>query len=276
MARSSHRQVVRMFVYAFVLALLLAPEGRGQTWNSTTMTNEQFDSLPPGGPAPRRDISGLWDGGRIGGGAAGQEAYRAEARTPFTPLGEEMARQNKPGNGPRKAPVAEINDPVTTMGDPAGFPRVVTFSLKAVQIVQTANQVLMLYRFEKRYREIWTDGRSLPKDPDPRWYGYSVGRWEDDYTFVVETIGLDDRTWIDHDGDPHSSELRVIEQYRRVNQNTLELTVTIDDPKIYTKPWLARNRMPMRLLPSGTDLMEDIPSASEAQTYQQVISSQTK
>ena len=93
---------------------------------------------------------------------------------------------------------------------------------------------------------------------------------------MVDTIGLDDRTWIDNDGDPHSTALRVTERYRRVNRSMLELTVTIDDPKVYTKPWLVRNRMPMRLLPPGTDLMEMIPSASEAQAYQQVISSKTK
>jgi len=265
-------------VYAIALVTLLAcpSVGLAQTWNFTGMTPAQFKSLPPGGPAPVRDLNGIWDGGPTGVGATGQEAERAAARAPFTPLGEEMARQNRPGNGPRKVLVHEINDPLSTLGDPAGFPRIVTFELRAVQISQTPNQVLMLYMFEKRYRVIWTDGRSLPKDPDPRWYGYSVGRWEDDYTFVVETIGLDDRTWIDNDGDPHSTALRVIERYRRVNQNTLELTVTIDDPKVYTKPWLVRNGMPLRLLPPSTDLMEMIPSASEAQAYQKVISSQTK
>ena len=261
---------------ALAALLMLSSSAASQTWNFTGMTPEQFKSLPPGGPAPVRDISGIWDGGPTGVGATGQEAERAAARAPFTPLGEKMARENRPGNGPRKVLVADINDPLSTLGDPAGFPRLVTFELRAVQISQTSNQVLMLYMFEKRYRVIWTDGRALPANPDPRWYGYSVGRWEDDYTFVVETIGLDDRTWIDNDGDPHSTALRVIERYRRVNQNTLELTVTIDDPMVYTKPWLVRDRMPMRLLPPGTDLMEMSPSASEAQAYQQVISSQTK
>ena len=85
-----------------------------------------------------------------GVGATGQEAERAAARAPFTPLGEEMARQNRPGNGPRKVLVHEINDPLSTLGDPAGFPRLVTFELRAVQITQTPNQVLMLYMFEKR------------------------------------------------------------------------------------------------------------------------------
>ena len=121
----------RILPCASVLAVLLTlpSSAASQTWNFTQMTPEQFESLPAGGPAPRHDISGIWDGGRAGIGAANQEAARAAARTPFTPLGEEMARRNRPGNGPRKAPVAEINDPVTTMGDPAGFPRQVTFLL---------------------------------------------------------------------------------------------------------------------------------------------------
>ena len=268
----------RFVACAIGLAALLtfSSSARSQTWNFTGMSPEQFNRLQAGGAAPVRNLTGIWDGGPAGVGATGQEAERAAARSPFTSLGEQMARQNRPGNGPRKVSVADINDPLSTQGDPAGFPRLTTFELRALQITQTPNQMLMLYMFERRYRVIWTDGRALPKDADPRWYGYSVGRWEDDQTFVVETIGLDDRTWIDNDGDPHSTALRVIERYRRVNQNTLELTVTIDDPKVYTKPWLVRNRMVMRLLPADTDLMEMIPSASEAQAYQQVISSQTK
>jgi hypothetical protein len=145
-----------------------------------------------------------------------------------------------------------------------------------MQIVQTPNQVLILYLYEKRWRVIWTDGRPLPKDPDPRWYGYSVGRWEDDYTLVVQTIGMDERTWLDNAGNPHSFDLRVEERYRRVNQVWMELTVTIDDPLVYTKPWIARNRLALKLMPPGTDLMEMIPSASESQAYTRFISSQTK
>jgi hypothetical protein len=134
----------------------------------------------------------------------------------------------------------------------------------------------MLYMFEKRWRVIWTDGRQLPREPDPRWYGYSVGRWENDTTFVVESVGMDDRTWVDNSGYPHSTSLRVTERYQRISQNTLELTVTIDDPLVYTKPWLARNKLPLKLMPTGTDLMEMIPSASEAQAYTKSISSQTR
>jgi hypothetical protein len=267
--------VKRLIVVTAVLSLP-SYAALAQTWNSPGLSDQEFRAMRPGGQAPRRDLAGIWDAGFDGIGILEQEAQREAARAPFTPLGEQMAQQNKPGNGPRLVPVAQINDPLSILGDPSGFPRLVTFEFRPVQIVQTPNQVLMLYMFEKRYRVIWTDGRTLPQSPDPRWYGYSVGRWEDDYTFVVETVGMDDRTWLDSSGDPHSTELRVEERYRRVNQNTLELTVVINDPKIYTKPWTARNRLPLRLMPPGTDLMEMIPSASEAQAYQRVISSKTK
>jgi hypothetical protein len=118
---------------------------------------------------------------------------------------------------------------------------------------------------------VWTDGRQLPKDPDPRWYGYSVGHWEDDSTFVVDSNGTDERTWLDNAGNPHSTEMKVEERYHRVNGNTLELTVTLDDPKAYTKPWVARNKLPLRLMPPNTDLMEMIPSATEAAAYKKVF-----
>ena len=99
--------------------------------------------------------------------------------------------------------------------------------------------------FEKRWRVIWTDGRALPTNPDPRWYGYSVGRWIDDYTFVVQTVGTDDRTWVDNAGNPHSNTLRTEERYHRVDQQAMELTVTLDDPIVYTKPWTAVDKLPI-------------------------------
>ncbi len=267
-------QRVVVGLVACVAVLAFSPAGSAQVWNSGGLSNAELKA-PPTGPAPKRDLTGTWDAGGAGIGGSGQAAERAANTAPFTPLGEEMARKNKPGNGPRSAPVAEINDPLSTIGDPTGFPRLLTFELRPVQIFQTPSQVVMLYMFEKRWRVIWTDGRELPKDPDPRWYGYSIGKWENDDTFVVQTIGLDDRTWLDNSGSPHSTDLRVEERYHRVSQNVLELTVTIDDPKVYTRPWLARNKLPLHLMPPNVDLMEMIPSASEAQAYTKEISSQT-
>ena len=266
----------RFIVLSASLIVLTSSSVGFAQWNSPGMDRAEFKAMAPGGPAPPHDLTGIWDASGGGIGGSGQAAAREAARAPFTPLGEKMMQANKPGNGPYSVPVSEINDPLSTLGDPTGFPRQLTFELRPVQIVHTPNQVLMLYMFEKRWRVIWTDGRALPEDPDPRWYGYSVGRWEDDSTFVVDTVGTDDRTWLDNSGNPHSVALRVEERYRRVNENTLELTVTFDDPQVYTRPWVARNALPLRLLPPDTDLMEMIPAASEAQAYREFISSQTR
>jgi hypothetical protein len=143
-------------------------------------------------------------------------------------------------------------------------------------MVQTPSSVLVLYMFEKRWRTIWTDGRALPRDPDPRWYGYSVGRWEDDTTFVVESVGMDERTWLDNAGNPHSADMKVEERYHRVDASTMELTVTIDDPTIYTARWTPRNKLPLKIMPSNVDLMEMINNPSDILAYRQAISSQTQ
>ena len=263
------RQRFVVFITASVAVFTSAlPRAQMRPWNNAGLAG------PPAGPsapAPRRDLSGTWDAGQGGIQPTGYNVAPL-----FTALGEKMASANKPGNGPRIASVSEDNDPLSTLGDPAGFPRIVLYELRPLQIVQTPDQVLMLYMFEKRWRVIWTDGRALPKDPDPRWYGYSVGRWEDDYSLAVQTVGMDDRTWLDNAGNPHSASLRVEERYHRVNQNTLELTVTIDDPLVYTKPWTPLNKLPIRLMPNGTDLMEMITSASDAAAYRREIASQAK
>ncbi|HEY1308527.1 MAG TPA: hypothetical protein VGF24_33490 [Vicinamibacterales bacterium] len=244
----------------FVPWLVVSSALRAQVWNSPGMIGAQQPQQT--GPAPPRDMTGTWDAGGAGIGARGSQT------APLTAWGEKKVSTFRPGDGPRAAQaIGEINDPLSTMCDPAGFPRNLLFELRPFQVVQTSNQVLMLYMFEKRFRTIWTDGRALPKDPDPRWYGYSVGRWEDDSTFVVDTIGLDEKTWLDNAGNPHSNDMRVEERYHRVNMGAMELTVTINDPTAYTKPWVGRNKLPLRLIPSNVDLMEMICSGTEAQEY---------
>jgi hypothetical protein len=100
--------------------------------------------------------------------------------------------------------------------------------------------VVQFFEWHHVYRPIWTDGRELPKDAmdNPRWLGFSVGKWDGD-VFVVDSIGFDDRTWLDHFGHPHSDEMRLQERYHRLDRDTLELTLTLNDPKIYTKPWVS-------------------------------------
>ena len=238
-------------------------------WNSPGLPPAPA-AQPPGqaAPAPKRDLNGIWDAGQAGVGARGMST------APLTSWGDALGKTHHSGDGARMVAAKDINDPLSTMGDPAGFPRNLLFELRPFQVVNTPNQVLMLYMFEKRWRVVWTDGRQLPTDPDPRWYGYSVGRWEDDYTFVVNSVGTDERTWLDNAGNPHSSDLKVEERYRRVSRDLMELTVTLDDPKAYARPWVGRDRLRLRLMPADTDLMEMIPSASEAAVVKKIYAAE--
>jgi hypothetical protein len=107
---------------------------------------------------------------------------------------------------------------------------------KPLEIVQSPQRIFMFFEYAHTFREIWMDGRALPKDPDPSYFGYSVGRWEGD-TLVVESVGFTDKTVLN--GMPHSDALHFVERYRRPNLDTLELTMAADDSKAYTKPWTA-------------------------------------
>ena len=219
--------------------------------------------------APVRDLTGIWlvTGGAQGRGAAAMPADgKPEHELPYTAFGLEMLKHNKTSNGPTEVPAAEENDPAHAC-DPQGFPRESLFEVRWVQILQTPAQIIMLHTYGKIWRAIWTDGRQLPKDPDPRWFGYSVGKWKDDTTFVVETNGTDERTWIDNAGRPHSEELRVEEVFHRVDHDTLELTMTIDDPKVYSKPWVALNKIRYQLQPASFDIPEMMCSPSELAEY---------
>ena len=153
------------------------------------------------------------------------------------------------------------NDPVLHC-DPIGFPRIM--GPGPFEIVQIPGKMLMLFEDQLTRRQIWTDGRPLPKDPDPTWYGYSVGKWEGD-TLVVDTTGINDRSWLDGGGHPHSDLIHVTERFRRPNHDTLELTLTIDDPKAYTKPWVGTEPKIYKLRPK-LELLESpcVPEDEES------------
>ena len=228
-------------------------------------------------PAPRHDISGIWDAGMnplqvLGtlGASAMPEDGKPEHELPYTPLGREALNRTKPSNGVRSVLPADTNDPVVYC-DPQGMPREDLYELRTTQILQTPVSVVILYQFGKIWRVVWMDGRRLPVDPEPRWFGYSVGKWEDDSTFVVETSGIDERTWIDRAGRPHSSDLRVEEQFHRVDHNHLELTVTIYDPKMYTKPWVALDRLRFDLQTPNFDVREMLCSPTDLAEYNKLI-----
>jgi len=137
---------------------------------------------------------------------------------------------------------------------PHGVPDGIT-SPYGFKIVQTPTLTVHLYEEFTKFRQIHTDGRQLPVDPNPQYYGYSVGGWEDD-TFVVVTAGFKEGSWLDNDGHPHTDALRITERFRRLNFGTMEVTVTVDDPEAYSRPWTAET---MRLaLQPDTELLEHL------------------
>jgi hypothetical protein len=225
-------------VMGLVVALFFSSYAFAQTTSQTPGVNSQnlYDKLGDtgsGGAAPLKDLTGFW---------TGLVAAKLNQVPPLTPWGLEQFHLHKNNS---EYPVAESNDPIKGC-DPLGFPRSMLFMTRGIAFTQMPGRVVEMFQFNRLWREIWTDGRELPKNvggksadaPDPRWYGYSVGHWEGDYTFVVDTVGSDERSWLDNLGHPHSVDLRVQERYTRVNHNTLEVTITIDDPKTYTKPFV--------------------------------------
>lgn len=124
-----------------------------------------------------------------------------------------------------------------------------------VRIVQTPALTVMLYESPNSpHRTIFSDGRELPKDPNPTWLGYSIGRWEGD-TFVVTTSGFNDRAWLDSAGHPQTESLRITERLRRRDFGHMDFEITIDDPKAFTRPFTIKTE---RLLAADTDLLEDV------------------
>lgn len=158
---------------------------------------------------------------------------------PMTPWAQEKFKATKPSFGPRS--FEDSNDPVnpTTLNTvgcfPPGMPRLYLQPFP-MEIIQTPGRVLMLFEFNHFVRQIWTDGRPHNTDLGATWLGDAIGKWEGD-TLVVDTIGFNDKTWIDRAGHPHSEALHLVERIRRVDSNTLQNDITIEDPKAYTKPW---------------------------------------
>ncbi len=129
----------------------------------------------------------------------------------------------------------EIDDPLTKCL-PIGPARGIQAGIMPFQIVQTPDVLTILFENQRTFRIIHTDGRNHPKDLDPTWFGDSIGKWEGD-TLVVDTVGLDDRTWLDTAGHEHSDQLHLVEHFQKVDANTIKWTVTFEDPKYFTEPW---------------------------------------
>jgi hypothetical protein len=144
---------------------------------------------------------------------------------PFTPEGAAVFKQNLALDGK--------NDPLSFC-HPAGVPAADTVPIP-YKIIQTPGLIVMLYESDTVYRQIFTDGRTHAETTIPSWMGYSVGRWEGD-TLVVETTGFNDKSWLDRIGHTHSEALRVIEKFHRRDLGHMDVSITIDDPKTFTRP----------------------------------------
>src|SRR6266705_3451131 len=180
-------------------------------------------------PAPARDLTGVWM-------VRNPAPMRSYAGATFTKEEPEMTawaqgkyKEAKASNNGTFT-LETTNDPVLTRCDPPGVPRVY-FHPYPFEFIHTPKYTLMLYEYDHMVRRIYTDGRPIPTDPDLLWMGTSVGHWEGDTTFVVDTAGFNDKTWLDRLGHPHSDQLHVVERFRRVNKDHMELDISMEDRK---------------------------------------------
>jgi hypothetical protein len=163
----------------------------------------------------------------------------------------------------------DTNDPVQRYCDPPGVPRIYMYPWE-IRFIQSPKAVFILYEYTKVWREVDLD-RGHPKDPDSSWMGDAIGKYEGD-TFVIDTIGFNDKTWLDQTGHPHSDALHVIERFRRLDQERLELSVTIDDPKAYTKSFSASKVYKLTNAPMG----ETLCAYSEMKEFQEKVVDKTQ
>lgn len=195
------------------------------------------------GGASSTDLSGVW--------LEKQNLITFSAKEPlFQPWAEAKYKAAKPGYGPRATP--DSQDPILNCYPP-GVPRIMLIPFP-MQIIQLPGQVMMVFEYDHFVRFVDLERRQHPKDLSPTWMGDSIGHWEGD-TLVVDTVGLNDKTWLDQVGHPHSDVLHVIERIRRPDHDTLVDDITIDDPKAYVKPW---NGQQIFTLKRGWHLLEYI------------------
>jgi len=166
------------------------------------------------------------------------------------PAAAELLRNNAARRGP---------DNPATRCLPQGLPRADILSYAPFKIIQTPGLIAVLYEIDNTHRQIYTDGRKLPVDPQPSWLGYSVGRWEGD-TLVVDVAGFNDKSWLDLFGHPHSEDLRIQERFHRRDFGHMDLTVTVEDPKMYTRPITIKVT---ELLVPDSDILENICNENE-------------
>jgi len=234
---------------------------------------------PPRLADGKPDFSGIWH-------AARRNPCTPEA-SQFIPCGSEIGGSphalnfgvDMPGGLPYQPRAAElvkqrtadesIDDPhVRCLPDVPPRPWTMPHLTKAIH---TPKLLVLLYEVNAMYRQIFIDGRLLPEDPNPGWNGYSTARWEGE-TLVVQTAGFRDDLWIDMRGSPLSAAAKLTERIRRPNYGTLELEITVDDPKVYTRPWTVKMTQNLEL---DTELIDEICLENE-KSYERMRAARPK
>jgi hypothetical protein len=232
---------------AVAVTLVVSVATIGAQW--LTLPTPGIPRLPDGtpnlkAPAPRTadgkpDLSGIW---RTPTGKYLANLAADGIEVPMQPWAERLYRERLANHGRDRPSAACLPHSVTDF-DAHITPR---------KVIQMPGVLVMLYEGYHSFRQIHTDGRPLPSELEPAWFGYSVGKWQGD-TLVVDTLGLHEKTWLDDAGHPHSDALRIIERFRRIDFGRLAVEITIDDPKAYLKPWTVS--FEWKLLPD-TELLD--------------------
>jgi hypothetical protein len=240
---------MRSFRLAFTVFLSLTPAAAFAQWLNypTPATPRLADGKPNlSAPAPRTadgkpDLSGVWRGaGPMYRFNIAQDLKPEDIQPWAEQLFLERVRDSR-----KDSPLARCL--------PVSVPFHNFFDL--TRIVQTPSLMVIMYESPNSpHRTVYTDGRELPKDPDPTWLGYSIGRWDGD-TFVITSTGFNDKGWLDSAGHPQTESLKLTERMRRRDFGHMEFETIIDDPKAFTRPFTIKTE---RLLAADTDIFEDV------------------
>ena len=271
----------RTLLVIVVVATLQAPLWAQWPNYPTRGVPKTADGKPDlNGPTPRTpdgkpDLSGLWQGGGGGqrGAAAGQRGAGAQPAPAPDPTQPPLATFFNLGAGfkeglpytPWAAEVRKVRSAANAKDNPDAHCLPIGLTQLHLhpqprKIIQTADITIIMYEAQGEVRQIFTDGRKLPdNDPQPWWRGYSIGHWEGD-TLVVETTGFRDDVWLDVNGSPLTTTGKMTERFRRPNYGSLEIVITIEDPKSYTKPFTVRVNQRIML---DTDLIEFVCNENE-------------